>query len=116
MATSIRLQRSHSRNSFDTKMVKTATGRNSFVANKKGVAFRIGLLVEMMVGSSVTVSDMTEGLQEVHRSYNENDVSQPLKQMIRYGIAQQHGSGRDATYSLTSNGKRIWTNAKLTWK
>lgn len=116
MATSIRLQRSHSRNSFDTKMVKTADGRNAFLANKKGVAFRIGLLVEMMEGSSISVADMAEGLKEVHSSYNQNDVSQPLKQMVRYGIAQRHGEGRDATYSLTSNGKRIWNAAKLNWK
>lgn len=97
-------------------MVKTADGRNAFVANKKGVALRIGLLVEMMEGNSVSVSQMAEGLKEIHPSFNQNDVSQPLKQMIRYGIAQRHGSGRDATYSLTSNGKRIWKNAKLTWK
>ena len=116
MATSIRLQRSHSRNSFDTKMVKTANGRNAFVTNKKGVALRIGLLVEMMEGTSVSTSDMLAKLQEVHRSYVMNDVSQPLRQMIRYGIAQRHGQGAGAVYSLTSNGKRIWSNAKLNWK
>ena len=97
-------------------MVKSADGRNAFQANKKGVAFRIGLLVEMMQGSSVTISEMVDKLKEVHRSYNRNDVSQPLRQMVKYGIAAVHGSGTDATYSLTSNGKRIWTNAKLTWK
>lgn len=97
-------------------MVKTADGRHTFKANKKGVALRIGILVELLQGTSASVQEMTDHLQSIHRSYNRNDVVQPLKQMYSHGIVQRHGDGKDATYSLTTNGKRIWANAKLTWK
>jgi predicted MarR family transcription regulator len=116
MSAIIRVQESHSRNSHDWKMVRTATGRHAFMANEKGVALRIGLLVEFLASNhQSSVADMTAMLQGVHRSYNENDVSQPMRQMRKHGIVQVIGRGKEARYSLTTNGRRIWEHATLKW-
>jgi DNA-binding transcriptional regulator PaaX len=116
MSTTIRVQASHSRNSNDWKVVKTATGRNAFVANEKGVPLRIGLLVEFLATHhKSTVAEMAAMLQGVHPSYSESDVSQPMRQMRKHGIVQMSGRGKDAVYSLTTNGRRIWNHAKLQW-
>lgn len=97
-------------------MTTTKTGRHSFQANKKGVAKRIGYLVDFLKENPHSSAQMmAEYLQTIHGSYNIHDVSQPMRQMRNHGIVKMAGKGASATYSLTSNGVRIWNAATLVW-
>lgn len=113
MAQTFTFQGKYSRNSHDWTMKKGADGRFTFSANEKGVAARIGYLVEYLYEyPRSNVQEMTEYLQTIHRSYSSTDVSQPIRRMVEAGIVRVNGTGRDATYSLTNNGRRIWTASK----
>ena len=109
MSKTIVLQKSHSRNSKDWTRTMLANGRHAFVANQKGVAQRIGFLVDFLgKNPKSSAREMADFLLTVHESYTINDVSQPMKQMVKLGMVNANGNGRARTYSLTSNGLRIW--------
>ena len=114
--TTIRVQSSHSRNTNDWKVTKLKGGRTAFIANEQGVKFRIGLLMTYLADQGAsTAEEMGEYLQTVHKSYTTNEVSQPMKQMIKAHMVSTSGRGRATVYKLTSNAKRIFAAAKWVW-
>lgn len=114
MSTTMRFQASHSRNSHDWDMKRTKTGRYMFVANEEGVALRTGLLVDFLAEHHAsTKQEMADYLATVHRSYNINDVSASLRQMLKAGIVERKAGAH--SYQLTNNGRRIWKAAKVVW-
>lgn len=109
----ITCQASHTRNSYDTSYQRDARGRLCLLSNKKGVAFRIGVIVTFLANKPGSgVEAITEHLRSFDRSYNSNDVSQPVKQMLKVGIVKRNGRFRDTTYQLTPQGKRIWERVR----
>jgi hypothetical protein len=116
MSTTIRVQESHSRNPHDWKTVKLPGGRTAFVADGKGVFFRMGVLLNFLVENSRSGSEaMSTFLQTQGKGYRQTDVSQPIKQMLKAKIIRSHGKGRGTTYSVTNNGMRIWLAVKVEW-
>lgn len=117
MPVTIKFQDSHSRNAGDWKLTKSSTGRYVLQADEKGVSLRVGLLVDYLhKNGRSTKKVLVAHLKTFHRSYNANDVSQPIKQMIAAGIVQTSGlSRRSMRYSLTPNGTRLWAAAKRKW-
>ena len=109
----ITCQISHTRNSYDTTYQRDARGRLCLLSNKKGVAFRIGVIVTFLAHNpSSGVEDITEHLRSFDRSYASGDVSQPVKQMLKAGIVKRNGKFRNTTYQLTPQGKRIWERVR----
>ncbi len=112
----MKFQHSHSRNVNDWTVTKLDGGRTAFIANEEGVNFRIGLLMSYLGDNGAsTTEDMGAYLQTVHKSYRNSDVSQPMKQMFQAGMVSKSGTGRNTTYKLTSNAKRIYTAARKVW-
>lgn len=117
MATTITLQGFHSRNCHDWTYIKTATGRHCFQANERAVCRRIGYLVDYLYEyPNSNIREMAAHLQTIGRSYTENDVSQPIRQMIKHKIVKRIGTGRYSTYKLTPRGRQIWNAANKEWK
>lgn len=116
MSKTIVLQKQHSRNSHDWTMTRTSNGRHAFVANKKGVSLRIGLLMNYLGDNpQSSAQDMAAFLEGVDPSYTINDLSQPLKQMKDAGMVSAKGKGRSTTYTLTPNGRTIWKHIVKRW-
>ena len=106
---SITCQLSHSRNSYDTSCQRDARGRWCLLSNKKDVPFRIGIIMTFLANHPGSGAEaIEEHLLTFHRSYNSNDVSQPINQMFKAGIVKSNGRGRGTTYQLLPQGKRIW--------
>ena len=116
MSKTIVLQAQHSRNSHDWTMTKLASGRHAFVANKKGVNLRIGLLLNFLgENPASSTEEMAAYLYSVDSSYTDNDVSQPMRQMRKLGMVNAKGKGRATTYTLTPNGRTIWAHITRKW-
>ncbi len=110
MGQQLRFQFSHSRNGHDYSFAKTPDGRLGLVSNEKGVHLRIGLLMRFLKNHpSSTKEAMVEALRKVHRSYNINDLSQPIKQMRKVGMLKLNGKGKGTTYQLTPAAQRIYS-------
>ena len=97
-------------------MERSPTGRFVFMANEEGVNYRIGVLVAYLATHrDAPKTDLVDLLLSIHRSYNENDLAQPIRQMIRLEIILVSGSGLGATYRLTPKGRAIWSKIVRKW-
>lgn len=109
MGQQLRFQFGTSRNGHDYSFAKTPDGRIALLSNEKGVHLRIGLVMKFLKHHpSSTKEDMVGALRKVHRSYNINDLSQPIKQMRKVGMLKLNGKGRGTTYQLTPAAQRIY--------
>lgn len=106
-----------SRNAHDYTFTTDDNGRLRMAANKRGVRYRMGLIVTLLAKGAAHRRDILGYLQKKtkNESYQDSDLAQVLVQFKKHGVATTRGEGRDAVWTLTSKGKALWDSLPKTW-
>lgn len=117
MAQVIKVQSSHSRNAHDFSVETDATGRNALVANGRGLKYRIGMVFAHLArnGGRMRAGQILTYLQKLHRSYQETDLSQVRRQLIKAGAITCRGRGKESLWCITTAGRNIMRGASYEW-
>lgn len=117
MARIIKVQESHSRNGHDWTLERSSDGRLTLAANGRGLKYRIGMVFAHLARNhgKLRAGQILSYLQKLHRSYQETDLSQVRRQLVKAGAIECRGRGKDSVWCITSSGRAIMQAANYEW-